>query len=97
MKTITLKLNRKLFETLVLLYETSDFIYTNYNAVKIVEDTHTTGTIEIDRDVCFKLLKNARNKMVDSKTNYMQGIIIDLSCKMFDEAPYDYDNKKWLV
>ena len=38
MKKITLKLNRTSFQTLILLYETSDFIYTDYDSVKIIQD-----------------------------------------------------------
>ena len=97
MKTITLKLNRKAFEILILLYETSDFVYTNYDAVKIVEDdpVNHCGTIEIDRDVCFELLTNAKDRMVDSKTDYMHSFISELFCLMFDECPYDYDKSEW--
>ena len=99
MKTITLKLNRTSFQTLILLYETSDFIYTDYDAVKIIQDAAADlslyGIIEIDRDVCFKLLTNARNRMVDSKTNYMQDVVNELFCKMFNECPYDYDKSEW--
>ena len=99
MKKITLKLNRTSFQTLILLYETSDFIYTDYDSVKIIQDVAVDlslyGIIEIDRDVCFKLLTNARNKIVDSKTDYMQDVISDLFCRMFDECPYDYEKSEW--
>ncbi len=84
MKTIKLKLNRKEFETLVLLYETSDFIYTDYDAVKIVEDTHYTGTIEIqDTDKFIEFL----NDKMD-----MEWLKVDKFGKGVDFIPIKYRN-----
>tara|TARA_Y100001963_G_scaffold155785_1_gene247822 strand:+ start:1675 stop:1962 length:288 start_codon:yes stop_codon:yes gene_type:complete len=89
---VVLKLNKRAFESLVLLYETSNFVYSDYDAMDIDCENHI---VNIDRDICFKLLTDAVDNMVASKTNYMQNVVNELFCKLFNESPYNYTKNEW--